>query len=513
MNDTPRYANLRDYLRVVRARRWLIVVAALLVGGAALVYSVRQTPVYQAQASLQVRDELADFSLIGTPAVRRDTPEQEAAIAAQTVTRQSVARRVRRRLHLTQAPRSLQAAMSASAQATSNLVLVQARWTDAAFAARLANGFAFEAARLAAEQGRQRYSRAARDARRALRSMPRSTAAQQGARAIQQQTIARLEQLAQLSTPIEVQTRAQPPEHPVSPRPVLNTTVGLLVGLALGVLVAFVRDSLDRRFRGSGELRDDLELPLVGWVGDDLMGRTQFTRNGRKPLAGADIETFRILRANVEFLDVDADLRVIAVTSGLAEEGKSTVAAGLAGAFAATGRRVLLVECDLRRPVIAERLGLEVSPGLSDYLVGDASPEEVVQTITEPHAGEPSPPVGTPSIVTITAGRPTPRPAELLGSRRFAEFLDQVREAYDTVILDTAPLLSVVDTLEVLRDVDGVLLCVRTTRTTRDEARAAKAALARLSPRPTGIVVTGVQKGDELDYGYYSYAYAYGSRA
>jgi receptor protein-tyrosine kinase len=116
-----------------------------------------------------------------------------------------------------------------------------------------------------------------------------------------------------------------------------------------------------------------------------------------------------------------------------------------------------------------------------------------------------------PSVVAITAGRSTPRPAELLGSQRFAAFVDQVREAYDVVILDATPLLAVGDALSLVGHADGLLMCIRSARTTRDQARAAKAALGHLPERPTGVVVTGVPHGGELDYGYYGYAYAYGS--
>jgi Mrp family chromosome partitioning ATPase len=212
-------------------------------------------------------------------------------------------------------------------------------------------------------------------------------------------------------------------------------------------------------------------------------------------------------------MDVDRPIKKIAITSALPDEGKSTVASALAAASALAGSRVLLVECDLRRPTLAKRLGLEPGPGLSDYLVGKAEPQDVLQpvelTAAGPAAAEPdgeAPAHG--SLVVIVAGSPTPQPAELLGSRRFHSFLEQVDDVYDIVVLDTCPLLSVVDTLGLIPSVDAIVVCVRASRTTRDQARAARAAIEHLPSRPAAVVITGVRPGAEADYGYYTYAYS-----
>jgi tyrosine-protein kinase len=199
------------------------------------------------------------------------------------------------------------------------------------------------------------------------------------------------------------------------------------------------------------------------------------------------------------------------VTSALPEEGKSTVALALAGAAAVAGKRALLVECDLRRPCLADRLGIDEEPGLTDYLLGEAKPADVLQVVeldTAPAAanGGAAGEKESSSLVCITAGSPAELPAEMLGSERFSKFLSQVSEAYDLVVLDTSPILSVVDSLELAPKVDGLLVCVRLSQTTREEARAAREALGYLPERTTGVVVTGYRPGD--DY----YGYAYGSQ-
>ena len=182
------------------------------------------------------------------------------------------------------------------------------------------------------------------------------------------------------------------------------------------------------------------------------------------------------------------------------------------------------MECDLRRPDFAERIGLAARPGLADHLAGRASAREILQEIVVPWgATGGAPPNGRPPasgavaegrspvlLPCVTAGTTLPNAAELLNSDRFKIYLSRLTRTYDLVILDTAPLLPVVDTLEIVPLVDAVLLCVRASRTTREQAAAAKAALDRFPDRPIGLVTTGVRARDAGSQ-YYSYSYSYSS--
>jgi capsular exopolysaccharide synthesis family protein len=234
-------------------------------------------------------------------------------------------------------------------------------------------------------------------------------------------------------------------------------------------------------------------------------------RNGLKPMSEADEESFRILRQNVRYLAAVDPLRTLLVTSASAQEGKSTVAACLAAAAAGTGKRTLLVECDLRRPVLAARLGVAEKPGLTDYLTGNAEPNQILQAVPalaattnggQPRNGE-AETASDRRLVCITAGTLAPRPADLLASERFQAFLAEVSDVYETVILDTAPLLTVADTLEIVPHVAGVLVCVRLRQTRRDQLRSTQAALDRLPVPPVGLVLTDVREAAEGYYGYY----------
>ena len=285
----------------------------------------------------------------------------------------------------------------------------------------------------------------------------------------------------------------------------------------MGLLFAFLRDALDRRVRSAQAVSEHLDSPVVGHVSSTAMGRAGLASGGRGPLRPEEMEAFRILRMNLEFLDVDKKVRSILVTSPLPEEGKSTVAASLAWTSAIAGKRTLLVECDMRRPSLAARLGLSESPGLSDMLAGKASREDVMRPLSV--TGEVSPNGGDPGarsageaskLVCVIAGTQAPRPAEMLGSQRFKDFVREVAEDFDMVVLDSPPLLSVVDARELIPCVDAVLLCIRASRTTSDQAKAGKEAIDRFPARPMGIVVTGLKRGEGPDYGAYSEVYAYG---
>jgi capsular exopolysaccharide synthesis family protein len=275
-------------------------------------------------------------------------------------------------------------------------------------------------------------------------------------------------------------------------------------------MLAFLRHGLDRRLRGAREIEREAGLPMLGSVRKSALGKTNFGDPEGLGDDEQDLEAFRILYTNLLYMNVDDPPRRILVTSALPEEGKSTVASSLAVAAGLAGQRVLLIEADLRRPKLAEWLDLDPSPGLVDYLAGNASPPEVIRgRALAPAAGngagdsEQEPRV----LSTIVAGKPPPRPAELLNSRRFADFTAVLSRSYDLVIFDSPPLLPVTDALDLVAHSDAVLLCVRAGKTTRDQLQAATDALRRLPERPTGYVVTGVTQETEGDYGYHRYTY------
>jgi capsular exopolysaccharide synthesis family protein len=512
MGEHARYTSLRDYLRVLREQRLLIVLVIAIAVGTALVLSLLQEKQYESTASLVIQDETQDVEILGGAASPRLQPFQLTAQVAETIERSSIVRGVKRRLDTNRSLSELRNALTPTVEPNSNLLQLIAKDPDPAGAAAIANAFAEEAIQVSNAAVRERYAEAANDLRRQIRGLSRADAVLRFAYTSQ---LARLESLAEVAQTAETAETARPSEDPVSPKVIRNAIFGLLAGIALGLLAAFLRDSLDRRLRTSADVLSTLHMPLLGNIGKDAMGRT-VSIGGDATDAGVDLEAFRIMRRNLEFLDVDTEVKTVAVTSAQPEEGKSTVAASLALASAASGKRTLLLDCDLRRPILAERLGGNPSPGLTDHLVREAAPEEIVQVVQFDHrSGSPTNGSGpTPlQFAVVTAGTPTSQPSELLGSQRFKDVLAKVRPVYDLIILDTAPLLPVVDTLEIVPEIDGVILCVRVGRTTRDQAESAKSVLDHFPPRPTGLVVTGTGPHDDRSYGgymsYYRYAHTH----
>jgi len=475
MEQSVEIRTLRDYLRVIRARRRLIVGTMLVAAGAALVFSLLQPVKYQAESTVTFTNQFFPQGAQQTP-----QPGQVATPAVETgielITRPDVLAQVSRDLDGDFGENDLESQVQATlAQPFSSLVRITATGSSGEEAAAIADGVADATREIAQRETRAYY--------------------------LEQARITRNDDLrvtAKTIDPVEIVREADVPATPASPKPLRNTLFAGVLGLLLGVAIAFLRQALDRRISDAHEIQRDVGLPLVGYVREETLGTAGAVSNGDLRASAEDQEAFRIIRANVDFLAGQSGTRTLGVTSPLAGEGKSTVAAGIAYANALAGRKTVLLECDLRRPVLAQRFGFDPAPGLSEYLLGDALPGDVLRAVeVEGSSAEP--------LVVIPAGVSALQPAELIGSAAFRAFLEQIGRAYETLVADCTPLLPVGDALELLPQLEAVLICLRLAQTTRDQAIAARDALARLPERPTGLVVTGLDRGDEDDYsGYYS---------
>jgi polysaccharide biosynthesis transport protein len=293
---------------------------------------------------------------------------------------------------------------------------------------------------------------------------------------------------------VSVVTPASVPTAPSSPNTVLNLAAGVVLGLTLAVLMALAREALDTRVRDTDALGELTDLPVIGSV------PAWSAKSGQMIVATAPhsppAESFRQLRTNLEFLHVAAedaphggDARVLAVTSSLSAEGKSTVAANLAASLAETGARVLLVDADLRRPTVADVLGVEGGVGLTTVLAGQADVDDVLQDW------------GPAGLQVLPSGAVPPNPAELLSSPAMRRLVSDLRATYDYVVLDTAPVIPVTDAIVLSRIVDGVVVVANTRRVRRRQLAQCLGSLSQVSARVLGVVLNQVHR-DEESYTY-----------
>jgi polysaccharide biosynthesis transport protein len=275
------------------------------------------------------------------------------------------------------------------------------------------------------------------------------------------------------------------PAGAASPRPLMNTVIAAMLGLLVLIAFAFIWETLDDRLRTAEDVERATGLSTIGIImrmpGD--RGRKAFYRLAtllypRSPAA----EAFRSLRTNLEFASLDQALRTVVVTSSGPNEGKTVVTSNLAVAFAQSGKRVVLVDADLRRPSVHEMFGLRNERGLTDLARSDEIGLEEVKQATE-----------EPNLMVITSGTLPANPAELLGSHRMQEVFGRIRDICDLLIVDTAPVGAVTDAAVLATNADATIFVVRGKRTSERLARRGREALAKVNAHVVGAVLNDVE--------------------
>lgn len=294
--------------------------------------------------------------------------------------------------------------------------------------------------------------------------------------------------------------RAVPPLAPSSPDVRRGLPLGILLALALGVGLAFLLEFLDNTFTKPEQIEHLVGLTFLGGVPSlDVDNRARIEGPTNLPaLTGAKssvAEAYRALRTSILLSSADVQPQVILITSPGKSEGKSMTAANLATVMAQAGNRVVLVDCDLRKPKQHKNFNVKRDQGLSALLV--ARKMELNGFVQQ---------TAQPNLDIITSGPIPPNPSELLGSKRMHALLDMLREAYDRVIIDTPPILAATDAAVLTPQVDGTVLVFRAGDTTRQMAQRAVKLLSDLNARITGVVLNEVMVGKN---GYYYYDYYY----
>jgi succinoglycan biosynthesis transport protein ExoP len=293
------------------------------------------------------------------------------------------------------------------------------------------------------------------------------------------------------ATNVRVVDPAEVPRGPISPNLRADMTFALVAGLVLAVGLAFGFEYLDNRIKTPQELKAHLGIPFLGMVPTVPNDRDKnpLLDNGVPPNFA---EAFKSVRTNVLFSSAEDGLRSVVITSAGPGEGKSLVASNLAVALAQAGQRVLLIDADMRRPRVHEIFGGEQEPGLSNVLAGNAKTSEAVRKSK------------TSGLWLMPAGHIPPNPAELLGSRRYSDFIASLSAHFDWVLLDTPPVMVVADSSIVANQSTGVVFVVRADHTSRHAVRAAVEQLESANAHLIGSVLNSV---DLVRNPYYYSAY------
>ncbi len=443
--------SVREVVSVLR-RGWLpVVAAAVIVGLLALVYSVLQTPQYQGTATLYVTsgaDDNSQTAYQGSLASQQRVTSYTKLVNSDAVVQQAITDGDLK-LSIDDAKSKL------SASTTTDTVLLNITATDSsrAMASDLANAVA--------------------------KSMT--------------SYVARLETPSGGGQPLAkltVVTPANAGDNAVTPKTTRNVALGIVVGLLIGLLGVLARARFSNTIENESDIAAVSDAPVLGAIPADERlkekGLIEF-KGGATPAA----EAFRKVRTSLTFANVDNPPRIILVTSPVAVEGKTTTAMNLAAALVETGKKVVLVDADLRRPQVNQRSGVLGDVGFTSYLRGDGDLSELVQASS------------VEGLKVLASGPQPPNPAELLASKRAGVALTELAASFDYVIVDSAPVLPVTDAVVLAQWVDGIVLVARSGNTKFGDLGDAFDQLAGSQTPVIGFVLTEAPTSKGR-YGYYA---------
>jgi polysaccharide biosynthesis transport protein len=510
-----RLTTLSDYLAVLRRRLWIVVLAIVIAVAAAYVVSSRETPAYQAEAQVNVGGSSISTILNPSAHVSSSVVQQNVASAAQSAHTTSVAAAT-----LTAAgvhgmrPQDLLDETSVTPSDTTSFftIAVTDRFPDRAMG--LATAYAEKFVTMSNHQAvaglSTKLTALNAEIKRLKAKIAREIAAtgSQSAGAADttilqndlKQQSAYQNGLASLSNNNQVAQRATE-AHKVRPATTRNLLMGLGIGLVIGLVLVSLAEALDTRVRHSDDVSARLGLPLLTRIPIPPRSLRKASSLGMlDDESGIQTEAYRKLRINLDFANLSIKARTIMVTSATEQEGKSTTVANLAVALARAGRRVVLVDLDLRKPFLDRFFDLTGRPGITDVALGHVTLDQAMWSIPIPGA-DGGPQAG--SLHVLPSGPMPPNPADLIESSVVSEVLLDLAERADVVLLDSAPLLPVSDGVILSNKVDGMLVVVRASTVRRPVLTELQRVLAACPAAKLGFVLTG---SDEAEgYGYYGY--------
>ena len=494
---TLSFGNQREgasrYLGALR-EHWVLIVALVVIAvGSAAAYSYTAPKKYKAESDLLVSPQ-SDSAFDGLPVIRESNGLTSGVLtAARLIQTPQVAERVRTRHAFGMSRDALLGSISVQPLSQSNIIAINATAGSRARSADIANAFAHEFVNQRSDDFNGALTTTMARLRSRIASLPPSQLNTPTASDLRAQ-LAQLQTLAGGPDPsVSIASPAVQPGSPSWPRPKLSIAIALLVALLLGAGAALALELFNPRISREDELLLGHRLPILARVprvsGKDAS--LYLTHRGRLP---AHVwEAYRTLRASLTGAGADGGYpRRILVTSAIPGEGKTMTSVNLAITMALTGVKVILIDADLRRPMIATVFGAAArSNGFGLLLLGNASPE--LALLEAP---------GTPNLQLLLSNPEHAHLVDMLQRDRLETVLEQLREYADVIIIDSPPLTEVGDALPLADVADTVLVAVRLGRSRRDKLDELRRALAQRGVAPAGFVVTTARRNRKPTYGY-----------
>jgi len=515
----------RRYFDLLLRWWWLIVLGTVVAAGSAYFFSRGSTPVYQASTTLlvdQSRQASTDYTSILTS-------ERLSQTYVEWLRKRPVLEEVIQRLQLPVNAAVLASAISVTPVRDTQLLVISVENTDPARSAAIANMLPEVFREQSSAMQAQRFLEAKTSVEN-QRKQVRSDIEQTQAELTQAQAANNVAEVDRLRTMLEelqvsdanlaksladirleeskstdslfAIERAETPTRPIRPRTTQNTLLAAVVGAMLALGVVFLLEYLNDVLQSPDDIQTSLGLTVLAAVPEaaDMTSGELTIGHWEQSAIG---EAYRVLRTNLQFAAVGRPLRVLLVTSASPSEGKSITSANLAIALAQNGRRVILVDCDLRKPRLHRVLNLPNNVGLTIALVdAEVAPVSLLQECE------------VPGLRVLTSGPLPPNPAEILGTARMRELLAALAEQADILVVDSPPMLAVADAAILASQVDGVLLVVDAGKTRRGFAQQALLRLQQVQAPVVGVVLNRVPQRRSGYYYYYHHDYgdAKGSR-
>ncbi|HEY52553.1 MAG TPA: polysaccharide biosynthesis tyrosine autokinase [Caldilineae bacterium] len=513
---------LRQYWELLRKWLWLIILTTVVAGAASYIFSIQQTPIYQASTRLLVSQSVSNSASLQYADIL--AAERLSSTYAQMLTARPV---VQSALEKAGYPDLDPRAVGISVQPVrdTQLIDLKVEHPNPQVAANIANALPlvfiefnnaqqtarYQESKLSLQQQLEQLNKDVRNTEAAIEEISGEGADAEGRRTLLEDRLAQYRSsfgnvLAQLESirlaeanatdTIIVVEPAVPPLRPVRPRVLMNTLLAAIVGAMIGLGAAFLIEYLDDTVKNPDDVGRVTGLSTLGVIArqkNEGAERGLVTvENPRSPVA----EAYRTIRTSIQFSSIDKPIYSLVVTSAGPSEGKSTTAANLAVVMAQTGKKTVLIDADLRKPTQHKRFGLPNTVGLTGALLLEDEFEGIEYLLT---------PSGVDNLWVITSGQLPHNPSELLGSQKLHQFAERLLQDYDFLIFDSPPALAVTDPAVLGQAMDGVLLVVDSGNTREPALMQTMREMEKVQAHVIGVALNRFKARGDAGYYYYYY--------